>query len=134
MTNPNPAYAQSDTGLPVDVNHDPDDFDHMEWVRQNIHLNSAIELRRNDLRGRAEAAGFENVDVGNLGEPEFWEMRFNRGTNTECTTAVEAERWFVYVARGCGCQFEPGQFVVIVDGDRIAARFRLQPTPQPEVH
>jgi hypothetical protein len=99
---------------------------------RDLQLDAPITLRRNDLRGWGEAAGFENIDVRNLGEPDAWEMRFSRGTNTECTTAAEAERWLGYIARGCQCQIEPGQFVAIVEGDRIAARFRLQPIAQPE--
>ena len=98
---------------------------------QNIYLNDPVELRRNDLRGWAEAAGFVEIDVRNLGQPDAWEMRFDRGTNAECTTAAEAERWFGYIARGCQCQFEPGQFVAIVAGNQIAARFKLQPRAQP---
>ncbi len=38
-------------------------------------------------------------------------------------------RWGISLA--CQCQIEPGQFVAIVEGERIAARFRLQPRPQP---
>jgi len=106
-----------------------DDLD--EWILQNARVDDPVELRRNDLRGWTEAAGFADIDVRNLGQPGFWEMRFSRGTNTECTTAAEAERWFGYIARGCQCQIEPGQFVAIVEGERIAARFRLQPRPQP---
>ncbi len=98
---------------------------------QRIYPDDPLELRRNDLRGWAEAAGFQDVDVGNLGEPDFWEMRFNRGANAECATAAEAERWVRYIARGCQCQIAVDQFVAIVDGDWIAARFRLQPRPQP---
>jgi hypothetical protein len=93
---------------------------------------NACELRRHELRGWAEAAGFQNIDVRNLGQPDAWEMRFDRGTNAECTTAAEAKRWLGFVARGCGCRFESGQFVAIVDGERTAARFRLQPRPLPE--
>ena len=99
---------------------------------QRIYPGDPMELRRSELRGWAEAAGFESIDVRNLGNASAWEMRFDRGTNAECTTAAEAERWLGYVARGCGCQFEPGEFVAIVEGTRIAARFRLQPRPQPE--
>lgn len=131
VTNPNPAYAQPATGLPPDACLDPDDFDAKDWIMQRIYPDDPLELRRNDLRGWAEAAGFQDVDVGNLGEPDFWEMRFNRGANAECATAAEAERWVRYIARGCQCQIAVDQFVAIVDGDWIAARFRLQPRPQP---
>jgi hypothetical protein len=105
------------------------DADHIDWILRNLELDDPVELRRHDLRGWAEAAGFQDVDVRNLGQPDAWEMRCNRGTNAECTTAAEAERWFGYVARGCQCQIAVDQFVAIVDGDRIAARFRLQPRP-----
>jgi hypothetical protein len=107
------------------------DADHIDWILRNLELDDPVELRRHDLRGWAEAAGFQNIDVGNLGEPDYWEMRCNRGTNAECTTAAEAERWVGFIARGCGCRIEPGQFVAIVHGDQFAARFRLQPGEQP---
>lgn len=129
----NPPYAEPDAALPPDAVNDPDDFDPKDWIMRNIYLNDPVELRRNELRGWAEAAGFQNIDVGNLGEPDFWEMRFNRGTNTECTTAAEAERWFGYIAGECQRQIVTDQFVAIVDGDRIAARFRLRPAAPPEV-
>ena len=125
------AYAQPDVGLPPDpVN--AADLALFEWIMRNIELDDAIALRRNDLQGWAEEAGFQDIDVRHLGEAEFWEMRFNRGRNAECTTAAEAERWLSYIARGCQCQIVPGQFIAIVAGDHIAARFRLQPRAQPE--
>jgi hypothetical protein len=131
-THPNPAQAQPHTGSPPVVNYDPDDFDAKEWIMRNIYPDDPVELRCNDLRGGAESAGFQNIDVGNLGEPDFWQMRFDRGTNDECTTAAQIKRWIGFIARGCQCQIAPGQFVVILEGDRIAARFRLRPRPQPE--
>ena len=127
MAYPNPNGAQPDTGLPADTLNAPDDFDCMEWIMRNIQLNDPIDLRRNELHGWAEAAGFENVDVRNLGDLAGWELRFDRGTNDDCTTAADAERWVGYIARGCGYQFEPGQFVAIVQGEQVAVRFRLQP-------
>ncbi len=101
----------------------------MQWVMRNIHVDDPVELRRNDLRGWAEAAGFADVDVGNLGEPDFWEVRCRRGTNRECGTAAEAERWIGYIIRGCGGRIDRHQIVVLVIGDRIAARFRLEARP-----
>ena len=108
------------------------DADHIDWIMRNLERDDPVERRRNDLRGWAEAAGFVEIDVRNLGEPDFWEMRFHRGANAECRTAAEAERWLGYVARGCRCRIEPGQFVAIVQCDQVAARFRLQPRAQPE--
>lgn len=131
-TNPNPACAQADTGLPPVVKDDSDDFDVKDWIMRNIFPDDPVELRRTDLRGWAESAGFQNIDVGNLGEPDFWQMRFNRGANDECTTAAQIKRWIRFIARGCQCQIAQGQFVVILEGDRIAAQFRLQPRPLPE--
>jgi len=131
VTNPNPIRALHDAGLRPAALNGPDDFDIKDWIMRNIFLNDPVELRRNDLRGWAEAAGFADVDVGNLGQPDFWEMRFNRGRNTECTTAAEAERWLGYIAHGCGCRIEQDQFVALVRGDQIAARFRLQRRQQP---
>jgi len=108
-----------------------DDFDAREWIVANIELNDPVERRRNELRVRAEAAGFTDIDVRHLADPNGWEMRFHRGTNTECATADEAERWLNYIAFGCQCEIDPGQFVAIADGDRIAARFRLLPQAPP---
>ena len=125
------AYAQPDVGLPPDpVN--AADLALFEWIMRNIELDDPIALRRNDLQGWAEAAGFEDIDAQNLGEADFWEMRFNRGRNAERTTPAEVERWIGHLARGCRCRVVPGQFVAIVQGNQIAARFRLQPRPQPE--
>jgi hypothetical protein len=62
MTNPNPAYAQPHAGLPP-APCDDLAFDLMEWIKRNIHLDDPVELRRNDRRGWAEAAGFAEVDV-----------------------------------------------------------------------
>ena len=128
-THPNPAHPQADTCLPPDVNDDPDDFDAKDWIMRNIYPDDPVELRRNDLRSGAESAGFQNVDVSNLGEPDFWEMRFSRGANDECTTAAQTKHWIGFIARGCQCRIAPGQFVVMLEGDRIAARFRLRPRP-----
>jgi len=131
MTNQTLSRAQLDANLPPAAVVDPnDDFDIREWVLRNIQLNDPVELRRNDLRSWAEAAGFADIDVRNLGDLDGWEMRFNRGTNTEYSNVVEVERFLGYIARGCQCQIMPGQFVALVHGDRIAARFRLQPRPQ----
>lgn len=124
--------TEPDAGVPPDVSNDPDDFDPKDWIMQRIYPDDPMELRRNDLRGWSEAAGFVDIDVRNLGEPDAWEMRFNRGANAECVNAAEAERWLGFIARGCRCQFVPGRFVAIVDGDRIAARFSLEPRPPPQ--
>lgn len=132
MTTPNPAYAQPDMGLSPVVTNYPDDFDAKDWIMRNIYPDDPVELRRNDLRSGAESAGFQNVDVGNLGEPDYWEMRFTRGTNDECTTAAQTKHWIGFIARGCQCRIAPGQFVVMLDGNRIAARFRLRPRPLPK--
>ncbi len=123
MKNPNPAHDEIQDVPPVDDL----DLDLMRWIMCNIRIDDPVERRRHDLRGWAQAAGFTHVDVGNLGEPDFWEMRFRRGTNRECRTAAEAERWLGYIIRGCGCRIERGQLVVLVIGNRIAARFRLEP-------
>ena len=92
-----------------------------------------VELRRNDLRGWAEAVGFEEVDVRNLDEPDFWELRWTRG-NRRCGTAPEAEQLISFIARSCRCRIEPGQLVAIVGGDRIAARTAACLTMQSLAH
>ena len=142
MRNPNPDYlvGPEPTPNPDDLaacaRHD-DPFDNPEFLMAWFeHALDAIEredpifLRRTELRRWAAAAGFEDVDVRPLGEPDFWEMRFRRGTNVECTNLAQAERWLGFLARGCLCRFVPGQFIAIVDGERVAARFRLEPREQ----
>jgi hypothetical protein len=108
-------------------------FDAKDWVMRKIDLNSPVENRRAELRRLAETAGFEDVDVRNLGAPEFWEMRFSTGANARCATAAEAETWVTQFVNDCHCQLEPGQFVAVVEGNRIAARFRLQQGVQHEL-
>jgi hypothetical protein len=127
MNNPNPNYAR-----PARDPFDEPDVDYkayMERVFEAIQPNDPVLLRRTELRHWAESAGFENVELCHLGKRDFWEMRFKRGTNAECTNPAEVERWLGFVARGCGCRFILGQFIAIVDGDSIAARFRLRPQP-----
>ena len=133
MTTPNPACMEPDVGLPPDP-VDDSDFVLFDRILRDLEWDDPVELRRSDLRGWAEAAGFANVDVRNLGTVDFWEVRCGRGTNDECNNATEAERLFGFIARGCGCRIEPGQFVAIVQDDQIAARFRLQPGAQPVPH
>jgi hypothetical protein len=77
------------------VLNDPNDFDLKDWIMRNIYPDDPMERRRNELRSSAEASGFANDDLRNLGEPDFWELHFDRGTNAECTTAAEAEGWAV---------------------------------------
>ena len=101
-------------------------------MTRTIDLVDAVARRRNSFCRWAEAVGFQHVVVGNLGDPNSWEMKFNRGTNDLCNNAADAERWVEYIARGCQCQIEQGQIFTIVQGDQIAARFRLQPRAQPE--
>jgi hypothetical protein len=67
-----------------------------------------------ELRGWAEAASFEDLDVRNLGDPNGWELRLDRSLIAEYTTAAEAERWFGNIAREYGRQIEPRQIVAIV--------------------
>lgn len=129
---PNPDDPQSDTGSPSDTTYEPS-LDVKDWVMRHLHLNDPLELRRAEIRRQAEAAGFADVDVINLGTPEFWEVRFSPRANVGCTTAAEAERWLIHIIDECQCQVEPGQFVAVVDGNRIAARFRLQQGIQHEL-
>jgi hypothetical protein len=128
MNNPNPACGRPAVTAPA-LPADEADFALFECLVKNLELDGPVALRRNELRVWAEAAGFADVDVRNLGEPNFWEMRFNRGTNRECTTAAEVERWFGILADEHQYQIAPDQFVAIVEGDRIAARFRLTLLP-----
>jgi hypothetical protein len=128
MNNPNPACGQAAVTAPA-LPADEADFALFERLVKNLELDDPVALRRNELRVWAEAAGFADVDVRNLGEANFWEMRCNRGTNRECATAAEVERGFGILADEHQYQIAPDQFVAIVEGDRIAARFRLTPLP-----
>ena len=101
-------------------------------MTRTIDLVDAVARRRNSFHRWAEAVGFQNVVVGNLGDPNSLEMKFRRGTNDLCNNAADAERWVEYIARGCQCQIEQGQIFTMVQGNQIAARFRLRPRPQPE--
>jgi hypothetical protein len=129
MTNPN-SIARAVTGGATDPLDDPD-YDWMKWVMTLEFLPAALVARRNDFVEWAGAAGFDNIEMRDLDEHDCWEFRCNRGTNAECTTPTQAERWLGFVARGAGCRFVPGQFIAIVDGDSIAARFRLEPRVEP---
>ena len=129
MTNPNPDY-RAVAGRYDDPLDDPD-FDIMAWIMTIDFLPAPMVARRNEFIRWAEAAGFEHIEMRDLDEHDCWEFRCNRGTNAECTTPSQVERWLGFVARGAGCQFPPGQFIAIVDGDSIAARFRLEPRVQP---
>jgi hypothetical protein len=128
MTNPN-SHVPTDSGA-TDPLDDPN-FDWMDWIMTIDFLPEALVARRNQFVEWAGAAGFVDIEMRDLDEHHCWEFRCRRGTNAECTTPFQAERWLGFVARGAGCQFPPGQFIAIVDGDSIAARFRLEPRVQP---
>ena len=98
---------------------------------QNVSPDDPITLRRADLLDWAQAAGFQNIDVRHLGDNDYWEMRFACGDGG-CNTPAEVERVIGFNARGCRCRIAPGQFVAVVMNNQAAARFRLQPIPQPE--
>jgi hypothetical protein len=129
MTNPN-SIARAVTGGATDPLDDPD-YDWMKWVITLEFLPEALVARRNDLVEWAGAAGFVNIEMRHLSEDDTWDFRCNRGTVAECTTQLQTERWLGFVARGCGCRFVPGQFIAIVDGDSIAARFQLEARVEP---
>jgi len=129
MTNPNPERRAA-AGAATDPFDDPD-FDVMAWINTLDFLSEPLVALRNEFVEWAGAAGFENIEMRNLGEHGFWEFRCSQGTNAECATPCQVERWLGFVARGAGCHFPPGQFIAIVDGDSIAARFRLEPRVQP---
>ncbi len=132
ITPPVLTCLQSGTNQPAAPVIDPNDvFDAKDWIMANIELNDPVELRRNDLRNEAEAIGFADIDVRNLGDLNGWEMRFNRGDNRHCATPAEAESMLNQIAYFCGLHVDPARFVALVDGDRIAVRFWLQPGPEP---
>src|SRR5512141_884925 len=125
MTNPNSPASAGGAADPFD---DPN-FDVMAWVMTIDFLPGALAARRDEFVERAGAAGFEDIEMRYLGENDPWEFRCNRGTNAECTSVTQVERWLRFVGRGAGCQFVPEHFIAILDGDSIAARFRLQTRP-----
>jgi hypothetical protein len=129
MTNPNPDYRAA-AGPYEDPIDDPN-FDIKAWIMSIDFLPEALVARRNDFIGWAGAAGFAKIELCHLGENEYWEFRCSRGSNVECTTARQVERWLGFVARGSNCRFVQGQFIAIVVGDSIAARFRLEARVQP---
>lgn len=124
MTNPNASGR-------VEAVHYDDPFDDPDfvtaWINTIDFLPEPLFARRNAFIEWAGAAGFTNLEMRYLGENDDWEFRCSRGTNGECTTAAQVERCLGFVARGAGCQFHPGQFIAIIVGDSIAARFRLEP-------
>ena len=128
MTNPNPDYRAASR---YDDPFDDPNFDLMAWMMSLDFLPPPLVARRNNFVEWAGAAGFVNIEMRDLDRHSVWEFRCQRGTNAQCTTAAQAERWLGNVARGCGCQFVAGQFIAIVEGDRIAARFRLEPRVPP---
>jgi hypothetical protein len=125
MTNPNPITPAE--AVRSDKPFDDPDFDIMAWINTLDFLPPAEVVRRNEFVEWAGAAGFVNIEMRDLDEHQCWEFRCNRGTNAECTTPRQVERRLEFVARGAGCQFTPGQFIAILVGDSIAARFRLEP-------
>jgi len=60
-------------------------------------------------------------------------MRFNRGAN-QCATTAEAESLLRHIVYFCELRIDSAQFVAIVDGDRVAARFWLETTPPVPAH
>ena len=129
MTNPNSIARLA--AVRYDDPLDDPNFDWMDWILNIDFLPAPMVARRNQFVEWAGAAGFVNIELLYLDEYDTWVFRCNRGTNAECTSAAQAERWLGFVARGCGCQFIQGQCIAIVDGDSIAARFRLEPRVQP---
>jgi len=107
-----------------------DDLD--EWLLQNLGSDDPIiDVRRRDLIGWLTAANCTILDLRYLGEPEQWEVRFTPAVG-EYGTAAEAERLLRHVASRCRCGIGQEQIVVVALNGEVAARFRLQPTPQPQ--
>ena len=128
MTNPNPITPAE--AVRSDKPFDDPDFDIMAWINTLDFLPPAEVVRRNEFVEWAGAAGFVNIEMRDLDEHQCWEFRCNRGTNAECTTPRQVKRRLEFVAGRAGCQFHLGQFIAIVDGDSIAARFRLESREQ----
>jgi len=128
MNNPN-SIAPAAARVGTDPFDDPN-FDIMGWINTLDFLPEPLVIRRNEFVEWAGAAGFTNIQMRDLDEHHCWEFRCSRGTNAECATLRQVERQLEFVARGAGYQFSPGQFIAIVDGDSIAARFRLEPREQ----
>jgi hypothetical protein len=116
----------AEDGFYKDPFDDPD-FDPWAWIMTINFLPEPLVVRRDEFIEWAGAAGFENIEMRYLDDDDYWEFRCRRGTTDECTSPAHVERWLGYIARGCCCRIAPGQFIAIVDGDSIAARFRLEP-------
>ncbi len=125
MTNLNPDDRPAAGGA-TDPLDDPN-FDWMAWIMTIDFLPEALVLRRKEFIEWAGAAGFVNIELRHLSENDDWEFRCHRGTNAECTTPAQAKRCLGRIARGADCQIPPGQFIAIVEGDSVTARFRLEP-------
>ena len=77
---------------------------------------------------QAGSAGFGNVDVGNLGEPDYWGCASPQERNDECTTA-QTKHWIGFIAHWLPVSDRAGPVVVIAMATVFAARFRLRPGP-----
>ncbi len=128
MPNPNP-NSPTAAGRYLDPFDDPN-FDWMDWINSLDFLPEPLVARRKEFIERAGAAGFVHIEMRDQDERDSWEFRCNRGTNAECVTVRHVEIWLGFVARSSNRQFAPGQFIAIVVGDSIAARFRLEPREQ----
>ena len=127
MNNPNAEYSRVTGSLITDPCEDPGFCErYLNEVMDAIVRGDPIAVLRRDLRRWSAAAGFQNIDLHNLDKFDFWEMRFNRGTNGECDSIEDVERWLGYIARGCGYRIVPGEFLALILDDRVAARFKLQ--------
>ncbi len=127
MTNPDCSHTAANGASAADPEDAPDFCERfLEQMVESLQQDDPVFVRRRDLLEWSSAAGFEHVELSNLGD-DCWEIRFRRGTNTQCVNVAEVERWLGCVARGCGCRLEPGQFLALVLGDRVAARMKLRP-------
>ena len=116
----------AEDGFDKDPFDDPN-FDLWGWIKTINFMPEPLVVRRDEFIEWAGAAGFESIEMRYLDDSDLWEFRCRRGTTDECGSPAQVERWLGYIARGCCCRIAPGQFISIVDGDSIAARFRLEP-------
>src|SRR4051794_12084480 len=115
--NPNLSAVEPQADEPLDG------LDLMEWIMRIEFLPPPLIALRYVFVEWASAAGLENIEMRHLDDQDVWEFRCNQGTNEECVTVRQVERWLGFFARGSDFKFAPGHFIAIVVNGLIAARF-----------
>ncbi len=83
------------------------------------------------LTKKFEDEGFANVELAYHIGKDGWDFNASRGTNQDCQTSEQVKAIVARLAGEVNHEIANGLIVALVLGDQIAARFRLQPRPQP---